>query len=205
LSNVWGHDRGTPIDRYYIEQFLQSNSSDIRGRALEIKDSSYTDRYGTRVERRDVLDIDPLNRRATIIADLARADAVPRELFDCFIFTQTLQFIQDIRAALGHAHRILRPGGVLLATVPGISRVERAYATTDYWRFTPASCALLFSEIFGAGNLTICPYGNVLAAIAFLTGMACEELSPRELEVQDQHFPVVIAVRAVKPLETDRR
>lgn len=199
LSDNWGFERGTPVDRYYIQGFLEENRSDIRGRVLEVKDSSYTNRYGAVVEQRDVLDVDATNPDATIIADLAAANNIPSNGFDCFILTQTLQLIYDTRAAITHAHRILRPGGVLLVTVPVVSRIATRYGLkSDYWRFTAASCSRLFEEIFGAEQLTIRSYGNVLTGVAFLTGMAHEELSRRELEVHDEYFPVVIAVRAVK-------
>ena len=199
ISDVWGFNRGTPVDRYYIEHFLRSNRSVIRGRVLEIKDSSYSKRYGGGVDRFDVLDIDSSNPHATIVADLAAADNVPSDTFDCFILTQTLQLIYDTRAALWHAHRILRPGGVLLATVPSLSRmVAEPGIRGDYWRFTIDSCAMLFGEPFQAENVSVKSYGNVLTAIAFLTGLAYEELSRRELETFDEHFPVVVAVAAVK-------
>lgn len=199
LSDEWGFDRGTPIDRYYIGRFLEEHRRDVHGRVLEVKDSSYTDRYGVGVEQRDVLDVDVANRQATIVADLAAADSVPSDRFDCFVLTQTLQLIYDTRAALAHAHRILRPGGVLLVTVPALSRVIPRYGlATDYWRFTVASCSRLFGDVFGAEHVTARSYGNVLAAVAFLTGMAGEELSRRELDIADDYFPLIIAIRAVK-------
>ena len=198
ISDRWGYDRGTPIDRYYIERFLETHRQDIHGHVLEVKDSNYTDRYGMNVIRSDILDIDPTNPHATVVADLAAANPIPSDSFDCFILTQTLQFVSDLRASIAHIHRILRPGGVLLCTVPGLSRVERAYATTDYWRFTPAACSLLFDGEFGAEQVSVCGYGNVLTAIAFLTGLASEELSKRELATHAEHFPVLIAIRAVK-------
>jgi SAM-dependent methyltransferase len=199
LSDSWGFDRGTPIDRYYIERFLEEHRRDIFGRVLEIKDSTYTDRFGAGVERRDVLDINPSNPHATIVADLAAADAIPSNLFDTFVLTQTLQLIYDTRACLRHAHRILRPGGVLLVTVPFISRIVPRYGLqTDCWRFTPASCSGLFGEVFGQGQVVVDAWGNVLTAVAFLTGMASEELSRRELEAQDLYYPIIISVRAVK-------
>ncbi len=198
LSDNWGIERGTPVDRYYIERFLESCSKDIQGNVLEIKDSSYTKSFGSGVSKVDVLDIDASNSAATIIADLSKADPIASESFDCFIFNQTLQLIYDFHAALRQSHRILRPGGVLLATVPGLCRVERAYAKSDYWRFTTASCLALFGEVFGLENITVQAYGNVLTAIAFLSGMATEELSRRELDISDEHFPVIITVRAIK-------
>lgn len=197
LSPVWGVDRGSPVDRCYIESFLREHRGDIRGRVLEVRDSRYTLKYGSEVARADVLDVNPANRRATIVADLAAADAIRPGQFDCFVLTQTLQYIYDPRAAVAHAARILSPGGVLLATVPAISRVDRRHAG-DYWRFTAAGCARLFGDAFGARQVEVRSYGNVLASIAFLTGMAREELAPRELAAHDELFPVVIAVRARK-------
>ena len=198
LSDVWGFDRGTPVDRHYIESFLAGHRADVHGRVLEVQDSGYTNRFGTGVERRDVLDVDPNNHRATLVADLAAADGIPEGAFDCFLLTQTLHLIYDARAALGHARRLLRPGGVLLATVPAVSRVSRGAAASDSWRFTPAAAAALFGEVFGPERITVQSYGNVLAAVAFLSGMAREELSARDLDVRDERFPVIVGVRAVK-------
>jgi SAM-dependent methyltransferase len=196
LSDGWGYDRGTPVDRYYIEAFLEQRQCDIRGRVLEVKDRSYTEQFGLGVDRSDVLDINPNNPHVTLIADLAAAGAIPADTFDCFVLTQTLQFIYDTRAALFHAHRILRPGGVLLVTVPAVSKLDRRL--TDYWRFTTASCTRLFAEVFGQENIIVESFGNVLTAISFLLGMAAEELSQAELDEHDKAFPLVVAVRAVK-------
>lgn len=199
LSQKWGYDRGTPIDRHYIEHFLCAHRQDIRGRVLEVKDSGYTNRYGTDVERCEVVDIDASNSRATIVTDLAAADGIRANQFDCVVLTQTLQYIHEPRAALQHIHRILRSGGVLLATVPAISRLDEQL--TDYWRFTPLACTMLFGAVFGTEQVTVQPHGSVLSAVAFLVGMAAEELSPRELASHDARFPIVITVRAVKQHE----
>ena len=36
VSDKWGHDRGTPVDRWYIERFLERQAGDIRGRVLSL-------------------------------------------------------------------------------------------------------------------------------------------------------------------------
>jgi SAM-dependent methyltransferase len=198
LSEGFGFDRGTPVDRYYIERFLGENRSAIRGHVLEVKNSRYTDRFGLDVSERSVLDVDETNRNATIVADLAAADAVPGDTFDCFILTQTLQYIYDARAALFHAHRVLRPGGVLLCTVPSIARITPGSVDGEHWRFTRASCRRLFEEFFAADKLEVQTHGNVLTAIAALTGMAAEELKPRELDHDDESFPLLVTIRAEK-------
>ena len=200
VSPCWGFDRGTPVDRHYIESFLSDHRSDIRGRVVELRGSDYTDRFGTAVTQREILDIDPANPRATIIADLAAADAVPAASFDCFVLTQTLQFIFDVRAAVTQVHRMLRPDGVVLATVPAVSRIAPRYGLEqDYWRFTAASCRVLFGSAFGPGAVTVRSYGNVRTATAFLSGIASEELPRSALDIEDDYFPVIIAIRATKP------
>ena len=199
VSDAWGFDRGTPVDRVYIEEFLAQHRDAIRGRVVEIQDRLYTQRLGTGVTSSDVLDVDATNARATIVADLAAADHVPSNSYDCLIVTQTLHLIRDTRAAVTHLHRMLAPGGVLLATLPSVSRVSAgAGVAGDYWRFTVASARWLFSDVFGEDAVTVASRGNVLSAIAFLKGLAAEELSPDSLAVDDPYFPVVITVRAVK-------
>jgi SAM-dependent methyltransferase len=198
LSDEFGYDRGTPIDRYYIEQFLWENRGCVHGRVLEVKDSTYTDQFGNGVTGKDVLDIDAENPLVTIVADLATPNVIPDASFDCFILTQTLQYIYEARTAIAHAHRILKPAGALLATVPAVSPIVDENHLTDYWRFTPESCTALFGEIFGHESIRVRAYGNVLTAIAFLAGMAHEELTGRELAVHDSRFAMLISVNAVK-------
>jgi SAM-dependent methyltransferase len=199
LSSEWGFDRGTPIDRYYIERFLESQSADIRGRVLEVKNADYTRRFGRGVARSDVVDISRDNPLATLVADLAQPEQFPEGAFDCFVLTQTMQFIYDAHAVAASAHRLLAPGGVLLVTVPSISRIAPRYGpATEFWRFTAASCTRLFGDVFGAANVEVRTHGNVLAASAFLYGAAVEEIPREKLDVNDPFFPLIVSVRAAR-------
>jgi SAM-dependent methyltransferase len=199
VSDVFGFDRGTPIDRYYIEHFLARHTRDIQGRVLEVMDTRYTDQFGVGVTASEILDIDAENPRVTVVADLAMGHAIPADSFDCVILTQTLQYIFDVRAAIGHAWRILRPGGALLCTIPTVNRFSARTLRGEYWRFTAAGSEALFREL-GAIDLTVEAPGNVLTSIAFLMGMAVEELRPSVLVKTDERFPVIVLVRALKPL-----
>jgi SAM-dependent methyltransferase len=198
LSDHYGRERGTPVDRYYIERFLADERDAITGRVLEVLNRDYTERFGHALERSDVLDIDPSNTEATIVADLAAADAIPSDGFDCVILTQTLQYIYDLEAAVGHVHRMLRPAGTVLCSVPTASRIDRLALDAEYWRLTAAACTRLFGDVFAGGEVDVRAHGNVLTSVAFLMGMAAEELSSRQLERQDPFFPLVVTVRATK-------
>lgn len=201
ISRVFGFDRGLCIDRYYMQAFLNRRNIDIRGRVLEVGDSEYTLWFGgDRVTRSDVLHAVPGNPKATVVGDLATGEGIAHEAFDCMILTQVLLFIYDVKAAVGNSYAALKPGGVLLATFPGISQISRYDMDRwgDYWRFTDASARRLFGDVFGAENVTVETHGNVLVACAFLHGLATEELRRSELDYTDPDYQVLITVRAVK-------
>lgn len=201
VSRVFGLDRGTPINRYYIEKFLVGRAELIRGRVLEVGASEYSHRFGGgRVERFDVLHAPPGNQAATMVGDLTDPSTLPANAMDCFICTQTLDCIFEVAKAVVGAHHLLKPGGVLLATVSGISQISRYDMERwgDYWRFTTASLARLCEPVF-TGGVEVASFGNVLAATAFLQGIAVEDLpDPALLDAYDQDYQLVVTVVARK-------
>jgi hypothetical protein len=122
ISDVWGLDRGTPVDRYYIEGFLERQRPDITGHVLEIKDRGYTDRYGQGVTRADVLDVNPANPRATIVADLTTPCRSPRtrSTVSCSPRRSTRSTISVPRSRSPPHHEA--GGGA--CTLPAVSRVD---------------------------------------------------------------------------------
>lgn len=120
--------------------------------------------------------------------------------FDCIICTQTLQLIYEVRSAVRQLHHWLKPGGVLLATVPGISQISREdmQQTGDYWRFTGAAVRRMFADEFGAGAADVQVLGNVLASVAFLHGLAAEEFDEADLLEADPQFQMLTTIRAVR-------
>jgi SAM-dependent methyltransferase len=195
----FGYGRGTPIDRYYIEQFLDRHAGDITGHALEVGDASYCIRFGTGIARQDVLHVSPENSHATIIGDLAQDDVLPASSFDCIVLTQTLHLIYDMPKAVEQLHRALKPGGVALVTVPGITSIDTGeWGDSWYWALTRHSATRLFGEAFGASQIEVDVRGNVYAATTFLQGLALEEVDRGKLDVVDQAYPVVVSVRAVR-------
>jgi hypothetical protein len=201
LSRRWGYDRGLPVDRHYIEGFVGRHAADIRGNVLEIGDDSLTWRFGREaVTRADVLNVKAGDPKTTFVGDLADGRSLPSERFDCIVFTETLHLLYDFQAGLRTLHRILKPGGVLLTTFPGITKVARPddWGDSWYWSFTELAARRFFGETFPGASVEFETWGNVLSATAFLWGLAAEELKPEELEFRDPEYPVTITVRAMK-------
>ena len=197
LSRYFGYDRGRPVDRYYIERFLTAWAGDVEGRVLEVAEDTYTRQFGgDRVTKSDVLHVDEGHPAATITGDLTSADHISSNAFDCIILTETLQLIYDVEAALETLRRILKPEGVLLVTVPGITPIsDDIDGEAWHWSFTRHSLARLAKEHFPGASLEVESHGNVLAATAFLQGMAVEELTAKELNKYDPSYEVVITLR----------
>lgn len=198
LSTQFGFDRGTPIDRHYIELFLAGNASDIKGTALEIFDSGYCRRFGAKhVTTQHVVDIAPDNPRATIVGDLSDPATLPNAAFDCIVLTQTLHTIYDMRGAVQQVRRALKPGGVALITVPGITPVRPGRNHAWYWSLTADALSRLLAEQFSPENVRVASFGNLFAATSFLHGAAAEEIDTEKLAPVDPAYPVIVAARVV--------
>jgi glycosyltransferase involved in cell wall biosynthesis/SAM-dependent methyltransferase len=200
FSEEFGYDRGGPVDRYYIENFLQKNEAVIRGRVLEVADNDYTMRFGsTKVTQSDILHIDESNPNATIIADLSNAPQLEDDRFDCIVLTQTLQFIYNAKDAIKTCYRILKPGGALLMTVPGITQLSQdQWSDSWHWSFTRNSISKILLESFSQEKINIEIFGNVLAASAFLYGLGLPELNKEQMDVLDPNYQVIITSIAYK-------
>jgi hypothetical protein len=201
ISRVFGSDRGRPIDRWYIERFLDAHRADVRGRVLEVAESTYTGWYGDgAVSASDILYASGELPEATVVGDLTTGDGLPAGAYDCFICTQTLQLIYDVAAAVGGTRDLLAPGGVLLCTVPALSQTSRLDRERwgDWWRFTSASMRRLLEDVYGSGNVSVTAHGNAHAAAAFLYGLAVEDVDPAVLERDDDEYELVITARAVR-------
>jgi SAM-dependent methyltransferase len=208
LDSRWGGSRGQIVDRYYIERFLAEHADDVHGHVLDFFDDLYVRQFGgTKLTKVDVLHLSADNPQATIIADLSDGRQIPSDTFDCVICTQVLFLIYDLRAAIQTLYRILKPGGVVLLTSPGIQKISRGdmEMSGEYWRFTTLSLRRLFEEVFPQDCVEVKVSGNIQSATAFLYGLAVEDLKRKDLEYDDPDFPVSIAVRAVKPVVVAER
>ena len=197
VSRNYGYDRGEPVDRYYIEKFLAAHRDLISGTVLEISENTYTRKFGDdRVTRSEVLHYNDPSPPATYVGDLTDAAHLPSDYFDCIIITQTLMLIYDVSAAVETLHRILKPGGTVLATQAGLTQIAGPWAYTWYWGFTRASLSRLFGDVFTGGKVEVEAYGNVLSTLAFLHGFAQDELTKGELDRNDPEYQMLLSVVA---------
>ncbi|MDM5337866.1 methyltransferase domain-containing protein [Fictibacillus enclensis] len=196
-SRNFGFDRGKPIDRFYIEKFLENNRAEITGHVLEVGDNFYTRTYGDNVTKSDVLNLISSNE-ATIVGDLATGENIPHGVFDCIILTQVIHVIYDIKMALNHTFNALKPGGTLLLTTSGLSSSCRTDFHGDYWRFTDTSLSMLLNEFVDDERIEIDVFGNVAVAKAFLDGLAIHEIPEAILGIKDDHYQVILTAKVKK-------
>lgn len=199
-SRKFGFDRGKPIDRIFIEHFLKLKSPLIRGRVLEIADNTYTRKFGSDVERSDVLNVEEAPG-VTLVGDLTTGLNIPTALFDCIILTQTLNVVFDVRATLQNAYKALKPGGVLLLSAPGISQVSRYDMDRwgDYWRFSSRQLQKLITEALPDCHCRLDSFGNPQVTGAFLDGLAAQELPSGSLDSCDPSYAILHAAEIQKP------
>lgn len=195
----FGVERGKPLDRYYIESFLDSKRKLIKGSVLEISEDTYTRKYGSNLSKSTVLTFDKTASSPAIYGDLTDKNTLPAEKFDCFIATQTLNFIRDVDTAAANAAYLLAPGGVFLGTVATLSPVSRFDYERwgDYWRFTDMGIKVFLEKHFS--GVKVYPYGNFAAARYFLDGVVLEDITSEEiLNKKDEDFSIVIGFEAYK-------
>ncbi|MDG1173944.1 MAG: methyltransferase domain-containing protein [Opitutales bacterium] len=198
IDRDFGFNLGTPIDRYYIENFLYKHRKFIKGEVLEIGEDSYSSKYGNQGINLTILNVE--EKEGCIQGDLESGIGIPENSFDCIIMTQTLPFLFDLSSAISNIYKMLKPEGYVLATNPCISQISRFDMDRwgDYWRFTPLSLVRLFKEAFQENQLKIESFGNCLSATCFIQGIPAEKLTKEEINFRDKDYPVTLTVVAKK-------
>lgn len=194
ISRSFGFDRGVPVDRYYIEKFLKENASYIKGNVLEVAEREYTLKYGVDVKKSYTMHIYNAEGEDNIVANLETGEGVAEGMIDCFILTQTLPFIFDVKKAAENVVKFLRKGGTALVTVSGITQISRYDMERwgHYWSFTTASMKKLFEGCRDVESVDIKAYGNVKSAASGLYGLSVEDLTQKDLEYQDEDYQQII-------------
>lgn len=198
-NRTFGFSRGTPIDRYYIENWLEKNKYMIYGDVLEIAEDTYTKKYGQdRVKKSYMLHVAE-DKPPYIKGNFETGEGIKEESVDCIILTQTIPFIFDIQSAMTNIYKMLTKNGRCIITVSGISQISRYDMDRwgEYWRFTNLSLRNV-AEKAGFDVVEMQNYGNVKIATAMLYGLAAEELDKKELNYIDDDYQVIICATLIK-------
>ena len=84
-------------------------------------------------------------RRTPLVSVVARGEQIPfgSGWFDLVISTQVLEYVPEPAAVIAEIHRVLKPGGCLLLSVPSVCPTD---AEDECWRFLPGALRHLLSK-----------------------------------------------------------
>lgn len=201
VSLQFGTERGTPIDRYYIEEFLNRNRQKIQGTVLEIEDNNYTREFGVEGYKSVVMDVSTVSSDVDFQANLETGEGIKDGIADCFILTQTLMYLYNTDNAADNIHRLLKTNGVALITCSGISQNSRR-CMDEYgcmFNYNVDAFKKMFSDSERFEILELGSYGNVKTVCAHLAGLCQEDLTEHDFDINDRYYPLVVyvAVRRV--------
>ena len=89
------------------------------------------------------------------------------ESFDLVVMTEAFHYIVDTEEAVRELHRVLRPGGTLVITIPLVWEFDRRIVER---RYTSPELALLFAEESGWGDVRVGEAGGYAVAWSTITG-----------------------------------
>lgn len=201
---------GTPIVRYYWHKFLEEKREYIRGRALEIESPHTLKRFASQaISSMEAIDLSQHSPDVTVVGDLASHASFPVNAFDCFVVPFTYHVIRNIELALYNSISLLKPGGNLIATFscsefnfPNGLNLGTGGTMWLHWNFTPLQVHnLLLDAGLTDSDYELKVFGNLFSRMAYEFNLPAEELTNRELESSDLGFPLLICVRATRPLD----
>jgi SAM-dependent methyltransferase len=194
ICQAFGLTRGTPVDRYYLDKFIQEIQTQIAGNILEV---------GGTPKDKDFYQVNPgtsyriLNIEAgpgvDIVGDVHDASLIAPESLDSVIIFNVLEHCYAPWIAVENIYKWLKPGGKCFAMVPSAVRVHAT--PVDYWRPLPDAFSWVFKN-YTQQKLYV--YGNPITVIASYHGIAVEELTKAELDAFHPDYPVATCIVAEK-------
>lgn len=120
--------------------------SQLEGRDLDVLDvggriQPYRPLLEGRLHRYVAVDL----RRTPLVNIVAQGDQIPiaNSQFDLVICTQVLEYVPQPGAVIAEIHRVLKPGGSVLLSVPAVYPRDSDH---DSWRFLPESLRCLLGS-----------------------------------------------------------
>lgn len=197
---------GKSIKRFYVDNYIYKNRRSIRGVVGEMEDRRYTELYGDTRRIRESYIIEhyvdfPENERFGLDMDLSTGEGVIAEKFDCFICTQTLTYIINLEKAIDSLIKMLKQGGILLITFPGMLHRASAQELDAYkplYGILPSAIHKLLTPYLDNIEYSMEVYGNVKCAVATLYGIPSDVFTEEEMLKKDEDYPLLVGMKIKK-------
>ncbi|MBD2360453.1 methyltransferase domain-containing protein [Anabaena minutissima FACHB-250] len=194
ICHVTGFTRGTPIDRYYLQKFVNKIKDQVVGNVLEVGGVA-KDREFYQFDLASTYRIMNLESGSGIdlVGDVHDVSLIETESLDGVVIFNVLEHCYSPWIAVENIYKWLKPGGKCFCMVPNAQRLHDRPG--DYWRPLPDGVNWLFRN-FSQRQLSV--YGNPLTVIASFHGVATEELTSEELDEFHADYPVSTCIVATK-------
>jgi SAM-dependent methyltransferase len=191
----YGYSRGTPIDRFYLSQFVLEIRDKVAGATLEVGGRRYNrDLYGFhKTSEYITMDLAAHGSEVDIVGDVHDVMIHRERRFDSIVLFNVLEHCVEPWTVINNTFRWLKSGGNVFCAVPNAQRIHSD--PKDYWRILPDAVGPLFQRF---SNTQVKTYGNLLTVNASLSGIAAEELGNEELNERNADYPVVTCIVATK-------
>jgi hypothetical protein len=190
LGLATGADRGTPVDERWFASFLREHVADLRGDVATLGATA----AAAMQQMRQACDA-----AGTEFVDVGDLRSLGEVQFDCLVVTSFDGAFDRIVDGLHTMQRMLRPGGTLFCMLPaaiGLTNGASPGRRSGHG-FTEAAVRRLFAKLFPADAFAVRTYGNVLANLAVIYGLAAEDIPADARDSIDPWHPLLHCVRAV--------
>lgn len=194
FCNEFGFERGTPIDRYYLDKFISSIRHLVKGKVVEIGGAlSNREQYG--FENTSTYDaVDLLSSPfVNICGDIHESNLLKPDYYDTILLFNVLEHCHTPQKVVDNIHNWLASSGYCLAIVPNAQRIHNNPG--DYWRILPDGMKTLFQNF---AKVQVTTYGSPTSLIASYMGIAAQELTHDELTEINPLYPVTTCLVAQK-------
>jgi SAM-dependent methyltransferase len=124
--------------RFYLDSSLEKHKDLFHGRVLDIGGKKTNRRGSFTPPSKNIKEWTFLNNDPETRPDiLTNAPPIPCEdnFYDVVLLSETLEYIYDAPLLLQEIHRILKPNGTLIMSVPFLHLLHNDHKS-DYYRFT---------------------------------------------------------------------
>jgi len=133
-----------------------------KGKLLDIGcgDMPYKDMITPLVDQYETLDIEERARGVTHMGSIERMDMITDQFYDSVVCFEVLEHVANPFRGIKEVQRILKKGGILMLSVPHLSRLHEE--PNDYFRYTKYGIESLLREC-GFEILEVKPTGAVFS------------------------------------------